>query len=350
MATPTRAPYYDINKGMMVNADGTAYVAPQAAGQPLAGYVYDPTSMQWVPGPSGTNQPKGIIGGVLGTETVRTRFGIGEALLNSIWGKGKGTKGSPNYIPGLQDVFDLWKAGDIAGAEDAYYKTDWSKLDKDVQDRTLLQLENSDLYKERLKSWMLGLKRQLMARGLQADDATLENYYKNGIDDITIIDDLSKGVKAGTAQGANADALAKLREVAMANGFNFDKDFKLQADSWLQQIAQGKPIEDFARLIRSQAKLGLPEKVGALLDQGLDLANVYAPYRNAMASLLEVSPDSIKLDDPLLRSAYGPDKEISVYDFKRAIRKDPRWQYTDNAREEVSSAALKVLQDFGFQR
>ena len=68
-----------------------------------------------------------------------------------------------------------------------------------------------------------------------------------------------------------------------------------------------------------------------------------------MAALLELTPDSISLDDPLLRSAYSQDKEMSLYDFQRAIRKDPRWQYTDNAREEVSNAALSVLRDFGFQ-
>jgi hypothetical protein len=86
-----------------------------------------------------------------------------------------------------------------------------------------------------------------------------------------------------------------------------------------------------------------------LLDEGLDLANVFAPYRNTMAALLEVTPDSINLDDPILRSAYGQDKEMSIFDFRRAVRKDPRWQYTDNAREEVSTAALGVLRDFGFQ-
>lgn len=283
------------------------------------------------------------------TSSIRAQLGIGEALLASKWANGSGTKGTPGYIPGLIDVFELWKAGNIAGAQDAYFKSRWGKLDKDVQDRALLELENSDIYKERLKSWTINLKQKLMQIGLQADDVTLENYYKDGIDDATIIDELSGKVGAKGAQGATADALAKLRSVAMANGFNFDKDFALQADGWLQQIARGKPIEDFARLIRSQAKLGLPEKVGALMDQGLDLANVYAPYRNAMASLLELPPDSIKLDDPLLRSAYGQDKEMSVYDFKRAIRKDPRWQYTDNAREEISNIALSVLRDFGFQ-
>ena len=67
-----------------------------------------------------------------------------------------------------------------------------------------------------------------------------------------------------------------------------------------------------------------------------------------MAKVLEVDAGSIKLDDPTLRAAIGPDKEMPIYEFERALRKDPRWQYTDTAREEVSDVALGVLRDFGF--
>jgi hypothetical protein len=68
-----------------------------------------------------------------------------------------------------------------------------------------------------------------------------------------------------------------------------------------------------------------------------------------MATVLEINPNTISLNDPTLRGAIGPDKEMSIYDFQRSLRKDPRWQYTNNAREEVSDVALKVLRDFGFQ-
>jgi hypothetical protein len=68
-----------------------------------------------------------------------------------------------------------------------------------------------------------------------------------------------------------------------------------------------------------------------------------------MASVLEVAPDSIGLDDKTLRMAIGPEKEMSIYDFQRTLRKDPRWQYTDNARQETSDSVLRVLRDFGFQ-
>jgi hypothetical protein len=228
-------------------------------------------------------------------------------------------------------------------------RSKWTQLDEDAQDRYLMSLQKNNLYQERLKSWLSRIKPELARRGLKTDDATLEKYYKDGIDDSTIFDELAGGVSAKGAAGDIASAADKLRSVARANGFNLDRDFSGQIDGWLQRVSRGEDVEDFARIIRQQAKLGLPEKVGALLDEGLDLANIYAPYRTRMANLLELTPDAISLDDPLLRSAYGQDKEMSLYDFQRAVRKDPRWQYTDNAREEVSNVALTVLRDFGFQ-
>lgn len=269
---------------------------------------------------------------------IAERLGIGEALLNH-----------PIYGNEIKRIFAFLDAGDEASAEEEYAKSAWGKLDTDAKRNILLQLENDKLYKERLRSWKIGIKQKLGARGLSADDATLDKYFLDGIDDATIIDDLTSGITAVGAKGAAGDALSVLRATARSNGYDLDTDFAGQADDWLRRIARGESIEDFKRLIRQQAKLGLPEKVGALLDQGLDLANIYAPYRNTMAALLEVAPDSIRLGDPLLESAYGGEKEMSIFDFKRAIRKDPRWQYTDNAREEVSNTALRVLRNFGFQ-
>ena len=128
-----------------------------------------------------------------------------------------------------------------------------------------------------------------------------------------------------------------------------NKDFGNQVATWAQQVENGTSIDTIKNTIRQTAKLGMPTNVAALIDQGVDLDTIYAPYKKVMASVLELNPDSITLNDPTLRGAIGPDREMTLYDFQRSLRKDPRWQYTDNAREEVSSAALKVLQDFGFQ-
>ncbi len=272
--------------------------------------------------------------------TIKEKLGLIEALLND-----------KTYGPELKRIFDLWKSGQTVKAAEEFTKTKFGQLDTDAQERYILSLEKAEVYKEKLKSWKINIKKQLADIDVVIDDAKLDDYYLRGIDAETIIDEAISGIssKGKVLGGTPGDALDTLRSTARANGFNLEKDFGNQIDGWLQRIARGEDVDKFNRLIRSQAKLGLPEKVGTLLDEGLDLANIYAPYRNTMASLLEMTPDAIDLDDSLLRSAYGMDKEMSIYDFKRAVRKDPRWQYTDNAREEVSSVALGILRDFGFQ-
>ena len=143
--------------------------------------------------------------------------------------------------------------------------------------------------------------------------------------------------------------LAELRTVAAANGLDLEKNFGPSLQGWLQKLAQGESIETFKQIVRSSAKLGLPDKVASLLDQGVDLDTIYKPYKDIMASVLEINPETITVGDSVLRSAIGPDKEMSLFDFQKMLRKDDRWQYTNQAKQEVSDIGLKVLRDFGFQ-
>ena len=133
---------------------------------------------------------------------------------------------------------------------------------------------------------------------------------------------------------------------ARANGITLNQS---QIDSFSKRVQDGEDVKTIDNEIRNIAALGMPDKVVKLLGQGIDLDTIYSPYRNLMASILELNPDSIDLKDPTLRSAIGPDKEMPIYDFEKALRKDYRWQYTDNAKRDVSNVALKVLRDFGFQ-
>ena len=185
-------------------------------------------------------------------------------------------------------------------------------------------------------------------------DSFVKRMYDSGNDkdpniinrELAALISYKPGTQLGGAIGGD---LTTLRATARANGFNLDTSFGSSINDWLQRLAKGESIETFKNTIRGAAKLGLPDKVANLLDQGLDLKDIYAPYRNVMASVLEIAPDSISLDDKTLRSAIGPEKEMSLYDFQRTLRKDSRWQYTDNARAESSDSVLKVLRDFGFQ-
>lgn len=136
-----------------------------------------------------------------------------------------------------------------------------------------------------------------------------------------------------------------LIRTGLANGVNLNAD---QIASFEQRMKSGEDIDAIRNTIRETASLGMPDPVKRLVASGVDLSTVYSPYKSLLAQTLEINPNSISLDDPTLRMAIGPDKEMSLYEYQKALRKDPRWQYTNQAREQASSIATTVLRDFGF--
>jgi hypothetical protein len=127
------------------------------------------------------------------------------------------------------------------------------------------------------------------------------------------------------------------------------------ANTYASQIVAGQLDENTVfNTIRESAANAFPslaEKIKA----GIDLKTLADPYIQSMSNILELPSTSLDVFDPNIRQALAytlPDGKVgtkSIYDFEKDLRKDARWQYTDNARRSVSGGALKVLQDFGLQ-
>lgn len=122
------------------------------------------------------------------------------------------------------------------------------------------------------------------------------------------------------------------------------------AEDTLKRLALGEidPTR-LAQDVRKLAAVGQPQFVRDLLGQGIDLDQIYAPYKRTMANILELDEGQIDLTDPTLRMGINDKGDVNLYDYSKALRQDSRWQYTGKAREEVSDAALTVLRNFGFQ-
>lgn len=221
----------------------------------------------------------------------------------------------------------------------------------------LAEVEANTTYGRGLKDIKDAIETARLAAGaeLTEDEVNLiaQEAYDKGLDRErnsfnTFLDQKFK-FKGEGAKGKAGEQLADLQKVATANGLDLQKAFGTELPVWLASINKGESVETYKKIIRDVAKIGMPQNIASLLDNGVDLDTVYSPYKNVMASTLEINPESITLSDPVLRSAITGEKELPIYEFQRKLRQDTRWQYTNQAKEEVSDVALKVLRDFGFQ-
>jgi hypothetical protein len=91
---------------------------------------------------------------------------------------------------------------------------------------------------------------------------------------------------------------------------------------------------------------------------GSNVRDLAHDYIQMMAQSLEIDPNKIDLaKDPLLGKALlgyagGADGKTTVYpnytDFQQMVQKDSRWQYTQNAHQQITDLASKIQNAFGF--
>ena len=276
-------------------------------------------------------------------KTGMTDSELRKAIRDDVWYKQNSAEIKQRYIQ-LYNYRDLVKTGQAKGATD---------YEKQIATITR-QLEN---------------KAREIGSGAASDPEALrraaENMYitNQSIEDPMTIDFLAASIRpissmiAGRpTEGYSGKALAdyqSLQSIARGNGFSI-KDIvpgAMTEQQVLKGIATGTiDINRVAQDARKLAAQGQPQYVRDLLGQGYDLAQVYAPYRQTMANILEIQdPNQIDLNDPTLRMAITDKGDMNLYDFKKTLRQDNRWQYTSQAKEDVSTAALNVLRDFGFQ-
>jgi len=221
----------------------------------------------------------------------------------------------------------------------------------------LAEVEATTTYGRGLKDLKDAIETARLAAGSELTDvevnALAQEAYDQGLDrernSFNAFLDKKFKFSAEGAKGKAGEQLTELQKIAAANGLDLQKAFGTQLPTWLASINKGESIDTYKKIIRDVAKIGMPQNIAGMLDNGVDLDAIYSPYKNVMASVLEINPETITLNDPLLRSAITGEKELPIYEFQRQLRKDARWQYTNQAKEEVSDVALKVLRDFGFQ-
>ena len=269
-------------------------------------------------------------------------LGIGLALLSD-----------KKYGPELMAILKTWRKNPTKALDDLY-KSAWGRLTADARENYNLFLEKSDTYFAELQKFKDQINRALVEEGYEKlDDIALEEYFKTGKTEADIFRDMAKMFKfaPGKVGGRIGSLYDQLKISAKRNGISENMiptvlGFETVEDI-IGALQGGEDIATFERKFRTYAKTAMPDYVKGLLDEGADLDEIINPYRSVMVDELELPYNSVDVTDRYIQEALS--KQVPLSDFRRMLRQDDRWQYTDRAKQEVSNAALQVLRDFGFQ-
>lgn len=85
------------------------------------------------------------------------------------------------------------------------------------------------------------------------------------------------------------------------------------------------------------------------IDAGESVMDLARPYMDSYATVLEVAPGDVGLQDQAVQKALqGDGKQAqAVWQFEQELRKDPRWGNTKNARQSAASTLTAIGRSFG---
>jgi LysM repeat protein len=180
----------------------------------------------------------------------------------------------------------------------------------------------------------------------------VESAYNYGWDDNQIRQNLASYVKYtdGRMLGQAGQWEQEWRKLAADDGLNLSA-------AWYERYAKDVAVghqtsQDVKSAITTMAVSAFPH-LGARLTAGDTLATIADPYKQTMASLLEINPNTITMNDPTIRGALaskdakGQPALRTLFDFENDVRKDTRWNKTKNAQDAAMTNTKRVLSDMG---
>jgi hypothetical protein len=285
--------------------------------------------------------------------TASLGFVLSRALLDDpTYGKGVG---------GLQEVYDLWAAGDQTAALNAYFQSNYYlKLGKTAASRFALSKNQPEVYAADEAAYISNQKNRLFKLGVRVEDNELTDLLKKAYAGNLTDTQLDSSIAltnnfGGKFGGTILTQIQDFKNLARSYGLSYTEAKYNQwgADLFANRITDSE-VEEAIKIESASKYPGFADQIM----KGVTMDALSSAYKSSMANILEIDADSIGYDDPTLMKALqyrgfektkdaGGPQVMPLWQFESDLRSDVRWQFTNNARDSIDSMQYKVMKDWG---
>lgn len=183
-----------------------------------------------------------------------------------------------------------------------------------------------------------------------------ETAHRMGWSQAELVDRMTKGInfqkllKSKSIGGTAAEMDTQIQQLTRAYGVQLGPQWRARQ---VEKLVKG---DDTISGVQKRLLDLAQREYKAFADRlagGETVEDIAEPYRQRMADLLEMNPADIDLQNKTVQRALkqrtpdGKPAAMDLSDFADMVRRDDRWQYTDNAREEMSGIVANLAQSFG---
>ena len=295
-------------------------------------------------------------------ETVAGKWGIAYALITQL--RESADPDAQSFVKWFDGKVAEYRSNPVGFSDDAFIiefnQQPWAQKNKSnaIEDMNF-EVQFPDLYRQQIEAEAELLRDEAVQIGAQVTDQELFDLAKQkrrlNLNEAQMRNSLANlaTVKGGALAGQAGELQTGLKNWARRNGISLTDN---TINDYIRRIQAGDTTEqDVLMDLRRTYLAGAYPAWSDRIESGQDIYDISAPYRQRIATLLELDESQIDLSDQLLQrglqgvGADGKPRVMPLYEFEQEIRKDPRWEFTDNAYDVYSRVGENLLRTFGFR-
>lgn len=148
---------------------------------------------------------------------------------------------------------------------------------------------------------------------------------------------------AALQKGNFGVTLTTLKKAYAENGIPFNQ--KALMTTAIDSTLKPEKLNANLNLVNLQAKTYFPA-LADKIDKGYTVKQLLSPYIQTRANVLEEDPEMVDIKS-LQGIAKDPKNLMNLYDYEVSLRQDPKWRFTKNAQDSMSSVASGIAKMFG---